>query len=136
MTANGGRTGVLGIEGATLYLHPALGECLIAADAVVPAIVALVLLAVILRGSNETCERVFRLLRWAVNRPEPPGQATPAADHASRECRHGTTASTTGGVNSRTASSPESGQAPQAHRAGQPSPHHGQGDAVDPGSGP
>jgi len=71
----GAGAGVLGIEGATLYLHPALGECLIAADAIVPAVVALVLLAVILRGSNETCERVFRLLRWVANRPEPPGPA-------------------------------------------------------------
>jgi hypothetical protein len=58
-----------GIEG---YLHPAFGEALAAADVIIPATVLLVLLAAILRGSTETCERVFRLLRWIANRPEPP----------------------------------------------------------------
>jgi hypothetical protein len=61
--------GVLGGQGAAGYLHPALGEALATVDVIVP----LVLLAAILRGSTETCERVFRLLRWVANRPEPPG---------------------------------------------------------------
>lgn len=59
----------LAARGAACYLHPALGEALAAADVIVP----LVLLAAILRGGTETCERVFRLLRWAASRPEPPG---------------------------------------------------------------
>jgi hypothetical protein len=46
---------------------------LAAADVVVPLTVALVMLAAILRGSDQTCERVFRLPRWIANRPEPPG---------------------------------------------------------------
>ena len=62
----------LSAEGTAGYLHPAIGEALAAADVIVPAIVLLVLLAAILRGSTETCDRVFRLLRWIANRPEPP----------------------------------------------------------------
>jgi hypothetical protein len=62
----------LSAEGAAGYLHPALGEALAAADVIIPAIVLLVLLAAILRGSTETCDRAFRLLRWIANRPEPP----------------------------------------------------------------
>jgi hypothetical protein len=30
-----------------------------------------ILLAAVLLGSDQTVERVFRLLRWAANRPEP-----------------------------------------------------------------
>jgi hypothetical protein len=62
----------LGAESTASYLHPALGEALAAADTIIPTIVMLVLLAAILRGSTETCDRVFRLLRWITNRPEPP----------------------------------------------------------------
>jgi hypothetical protein len=62
----------LSAESTAGYLHPALGEALAAADVIIPAIVLLVLLASILRGSSETCDRVFRLLRWIANRPEPP----------------------------------------------------------------
>jgi hypothetical protein len=38
---------------------------------------ALIVMMAVIRGSNQTCERVFRLLRWAASRPEPsaPGQA-------------------------------------------------------------
>jgi len=52
-----------------MYLRPAFGEALAATCVVV----VLVLLGAILCGSDKTCERVFRLLRWAANRPEPPG---------------------------------------------------------------
>ena len=62
----------LSAESAAGYLHPALGEALAAADVIIPTIVLLVLLAAILRGSAETCDRVFRLLRWIANCPEPP----------------------------------------------------------------
>jgi len=69
----GAGAGVLGGEGVAGYLHPALGEALAVADVVVPLAIALVLLIAILCGSDQTCERVFRLLRWTANRPEPPG---------------------------------------------------------------
>lgn len=65
-------TGVLAGEGAMFYLHPALGEILSTADVAVPTAFGAILLAAILCGSDETCERVFRLLRWIANRPEPP----------------------------------------------------------------
>src|SRR6185437_3401956 len=65
----------LAAEGTAGYLHPMVGAVLAAADVIVPMIVALVLLTAILRGSTETCERVFRLLRWITNRAEPPAPA-------------------------------------------------------------
>lgn len=67
----GAGVGVLGSEALIAYLHPALGEALAAADVIVPLAIALILLAAILYGSSQTCERVFRLLRWIANRPEP-----------------------------------------------------------------
>ena len=67
----GASAGLFGGEGLAAFLHPALGEVLAAADAIVPLAVALILLTAILRGSDRTCERVFRLLRWIDGRPEP-----------------------------------------------------------------
>jgi hypothetical protein len=63
--------GILGGEGAAAVVHPALGEALVAADAIGPLAIALILLAAVLLGSDETVDRVFRLLRWAANRSEP-----------------------------------------------------------------
>jgi hypothetical protein len=71
--ALGAGTSIVGGEGLAACLHPALGETLAAADVITPLAVALILLAAILAGSEQTCERVFRLLRWIANRPEPPG---------------------------------------------------------------
>lgn len=59
---------------------PALGETLAVADVVIPAVIAFIFLAAILRGTAETCERAFRLLRWITNRPEPPAPK-PVAPH-------------------------------------------------------
>lgn len=70
--AIGAGAGVLGGESLACYLHPVLGAVLAAADTFVPLAIALILLIAILRGSTQTCERVFRLLRWITNRPEPP----------------------------------------------------------------
>jgi len=42
------------------YLHPVLAAVLAAADTLVPLAIGLILLIAILRGSTETCERVFR----------------------------------------------------------------------------
>jgi hypothetical protein len=63
--------GIAGSESAAMFVHRGLGEVLAAADVIGPLAVALILLAAILFGSDRTEERVFRLLRWAVNRPEP-----------------------------------------------------------------
>ena len=81
----GAGAGVLGGEGVAGYLHPVLGEALAAVDVLVPLAIALVLLAAILCGSNQTCERVFRLLRWIANRPEPPG---PIRSQTGRSRKH------------------------------------------------
>jgi hypothetical protein len=67
--------GALSAEGAAGWLHPAVGMGLALADIVVPVTVALVLLTAILCGSEQTCERVFRLLRWITGQPEPPAPA-------------------------------------------------------------
>jgi hypothetical protein len=58
--------------------HPVLAAVLPAADVIVPALIALILLAAVLRGSTETCERAFRLLRWMAGRPEPAHRQPPA----------------------------------------------------------
>jgi hypothetical protein len=55
--------------GAAACLNPVLGGVLAAVDVVVPLVAALVVLC----GSAEACDRVFRLLRWIADRPEPPG---------------------------------------------------------------
>jgi hypothetical protein len=68
----GAGASALGAEGTVVYLNHVLGVALVVIDVLIPVAVALILLAAILRGSKETCERVFRLLRWIANRPEPP----------------------------------------------------------------
>jgi hypothetical protein len=70
--ALGAGAGVLGGEGLSMYLHPRLGEILVAVDVLVPVVIALTLVYAILWGSWEIKERAFRLLRWIANRPEPP----------------------------------------------------------------
>jgi len=72
----GAGVGTLGIEGAAGYLSPSLGAVLATVDVIVPLAIAVVLLGAILLGSKETCDRVFRLLRWVANRPEPPAPGT------------------------------------------------------------
>lgn len=68
----GAAAGALGAEGVAGYLSPRLGAALAATDILVPLTITVVLIAAILLGSNQMCERVFRLLRWVANRPEPP----------------------------------------------------------------
>jgi hypothetical protein len=70
----GAGAGLAATEGLAGYLHPAIGEVLAVTDVIAPVLIAFILLAAILLGSGETVERVFRLLRWVANRPEP---ATP-----------------------------------------------------------
>jgi hypothetical protein len=64
--------GALGAEGGAGYLYRPLGAVLITVDVIVPLAVGLILLVAIMRGSDRTCDRGFRLLRWITNRPEPP----------------------------------------------------------------
>jgi hypothetical protein len=83
--------GIIAAEAAEEALHPGLAEALAIADLAIPAVTLLIVFAVIIRGSQQTCERVFRLLRWITNRPEPaapepaasaaasPSQATPGS---------------------------------------------------------
>ena len=68
----GAGLGVLGGEGLAGCLRPALGEALAVADLIVPLALVVTLIMAVLCGSDLTVERVFRLLRWAANRPEPP----------------------------------------------------------------
>ncbi len=73
----GAAVGTLGAEATAAYVSPSLGAVLAAADVIVPLAIAIVLLGAVLLGSKETCDRVFRLLRWIANRPEPPPPAAP-----------------------------------------------------------
>jgi hypothetical protein len=50
------------------------------ADIIALLALGLTVLAVVLRGSDKTYERLFRLLRWIANRPEPPAPPGNAAD--------------------------------------------------------
>jgi hypothetical protein len=63
--------GIATAEGVAGYLHPELAEALAIADVAIPVLLVLILFAVVVGGSQETCDRVFRLLRWITNRPEP-----------------------------------------------------------------
>jgi hypothetical protein len=54
------------------FLHPALGEALAAAGVLVPMTTALILLAVILRGTPRPASASSVLLRWIASRPAPP----------------------------------------------------------------
>lgn len=62
---------VAAAEAVADYLHPGLAEALAIADVAIPVILLLILFAVVVLGSHQTCDRVFRLLRWITNRPEP-----------------------------------------------------------------
>jgi hypothetical protein len=81
----GAGVGVLAAEGAAGYLDPVVGAGLAVADVLAPLAIALILLSAILRGSTETCERAFRLLRWLAGRPEPPAPLTQGPGAAARQ---------------------------------------------------
>lgn len=70
---------VIGAEIAESVLHPEVAESLAIADVAIPLIVGLILLTIIVRGSQETVDRVFRLLRWITNRPEPTVPSLPSS---------------------------------------------------------
>lgn len=84
---------VIGAEITESVLHPEVAEGLAIADVAIPLIVGLILFITIVRGSRETVERIFRLLRWITNRPEPTAPGSPtnsqpsaaAAEHPSAQ---------------------------------------------------
>lgn len=59
-------------EGIVQYHHPALEMIMTACDVGFPVVLSLILVAVILFGSEARQERAFRLLRWIRDKPEPP----------------------------------------------------------------
>ncbi len=62
----------IGADASLTFLGRDLGAIIALTEIAVPAIIALAVLVAVLRGSENTCERAFRLLRWLANRPEPP----------------------------------------------------------------
>ena len=72
--------GLAGVTGRAVWVCPVLG--LVLGIAVVVALLGVVLLALVaVFGSDQSTERVFRLLRWGADRPEPPAPATiPSSD--------------------------------------------------------
>ena len=70
---------IAAFEFASDCLHPEITEILLVAGVAIPVIMMTALLVTIARSDAQTCERIFRLLRWMVNRPEPPGTQAMAA---------------------------------------------------------
>jgi len=66
----------IGTDAGLTFSSRDLGAILTFTEVAVPAAIALTLLIAILSGSDATCERAFRLLRWLVDRPEPLARAT------------------------------------------------------------
>jgi phosphatidylglycerophosphate synthase len=69
-------------------LHAPAGDFLVVGLVVIGLVVAgliaiIALIAMLARSSDQTCERVFRLLRWIRNCPEP-GQASRAGRDTAR----------------------------------------------------
>jgi hypothetical protein len=62
----------LGADAGLAIFSRDLGAVLALTEVAVLTIIALTILTAVLRGSDNTCERAFRLLRWLANRPEPP----------------------------------------------------------------
>lgn len=63
----------LGADAGLAISSRDLGAVLALTEVTVLAVIALTILIAVLCGSDNTCERAFRLLRWLANRPEPPG---------------------------------------------------------------
>jgi hypothetical protein len=70
---------VIGAQVAEGVLHPEMAEALEISDVAIPLITGLIVFATVVWGSRETVDRVFRLLRWVANRPEPATPESPAS---------------------------------------------------------
>jgi len=68
--------GILSAEATFAWFHPA-GAVAVALTCVGGTLlVVLIVITAITLGNSQTCERVFRLLRWLANQPEPPRTGT------------------------------------------------------------
>jgi hypothetical protein len=63
--------GALSAEGAVAWFHPADAMAIALTGVGGTLLVTLIVITAVILGNDQTCERVFRLLRWAANRPEP-----------------------------------------------------------------
>jgi hypothetical protein len=63
--------GILSAEGTIAWFHPANAMAVALTAMGGALLITLIVMMAIVPGNNQTCERVFRLLRWAANRPEP-----------------------------------------------------------------
>jgi hypothetical protein len=94
MRRRGISLGILSAEGAIAWFRPAEAVAVALTAMGGTLLVTLIVMIAIILGNNQICERVFRLLRWAANRPEPCalGQANgpgPAErHHHPRRLRH------------------------------------------------
>ena len=79
---------VIGAEITESVLHPAAAEAEQIAAAAIPLIVGLILFTTIVRGSPQTTERIFRLLRWIANRPEPTAPDSPSSQSPAAAAEH------------------------------------------------
>lgn len=82
----------IGADVTESILHPEVAAALAIAEVAIPVIVGLIVFTTIVLGSQETADRVFRLLRWIRNHPEPltPGSSSSqspagAAEHTSAQ---------------------------------------------------
>lgn len=68
--------GILSAEATMAWLHPAGTVAVVLTGVGGTLLVVLIVLTAIILGNSQTCERVFRLLRWLANRSEPPRTGT------------------------------------------------------------
>jgi hypothetical protein len=68
--------GILSADATIAWLHPADAVAVALTGVGGTLLVVLIVMMPIILGNRQTCDRVFRLLRWLVNRPEPPRTAT------------------------------------------------------------
>lgn len=66
----------IGAQGAVIYVRPAIGVALVIVNVTIPLIIALVIFITTVWGRQDTCDRVYRLMRMIANRPEPPEPST------------------------------------------------------------
>jgi len=79
---------VIGAEITESVLHPAVAEVLAITDAAIPLIVGLIVFTAIVRGKEETVDKVFRLLRWIRNQPEPAAPNSPNSQSPAAQAEH------------------------------------------------
>jgi|ERR1035438_6467823 hypothetical protein len=65
---------------AAVALQPVFGAALLAAELVL----VLIVLGIVVYGTQDHADRAFRLLRWLRSRPEPPAPIPPDEDKALR----------------------------------------------------